>query len=46
MLDTLEADISDVASRIVWAWIVTLPAAGLMGAAFYGLARLVDRIVS
>jgi PiT family inorganic phosphate transporter len=32
-----------VASSIVWAWVITLPAAGLMGAAFYGLARLADR---
>ena len=29
-----------VASRIVWAWVVTLPAAGLMGAGFYWVARL------
>jgi PiT family inorganic phosphate transporter len=35
-----------VARGIVWAWIITLPAAGAMGAAFYGLARLVGRMVS
>ena len=34
----------NVASRIVWAWIITLPAAGLMGAGFYFLARLGDRL--
>jgi PiT family inorganic phosphate transporter len=32
-----------VAKSIVWAWVITLPAAGVMGAAFYGLARLADR---
>ena len=34
----------NVASSIVWAWVITLPLAGLMGAAFYGLARLADRM--
>jgi len=29
----------------LWAWIITLPAAGAMGAAFYGLARLAARMV-
>jgi PiT family inorganic phosphate transporter len=33
-----------VAGNIVWAWIITLPAAGAMGAAFYALARLADRM--
>jgi len=33
----------NVASSIVWAWVVTLPASGLVAAAFYGLARLADR---
>jgi len=32
-----------VAKNIVWAWIVTIPMAGLTGALFYGLARLADR---
>ena len=32
-----------VASRIVWAWIITLPMSGLLAALFYGAARLVDR---
>lgn len=35
----------NVAGRIVWAWIITLPAAALMGAGFYFLARLGDRLV-
>jgi PiT family inorganic phosphate transporter len=30
-----------VAQRIVIAWVITMPAAGLVGAAFYGLATLV-----
>jgi PiT family inorganic phosphate transporter len=30
----------NVAGRIVIAWFVTLPAAGLVGAGCYGLARL------
>ena len=29
-----------VAGRIVWAWVITLPASGLIAAAFYGLGRL------
>ena len=29
----------NVATNIVWAWVITMPAAGLMGAAFYFLAR-------
>ncbi|HEY2356732.1 MAG TPA: anion permease [Phenylobacterium sp.] len=33
----------NIAGGIVWAWVVTMPAAGLIGAAFYGLARLADR---
>ncbi|MCR5877336.1 inorganic phosphate transporter [Phenylobacterium sp. J367] len=33
-----------VAGRIVWAWIITLPAAAIMGAVFYFLARLGDRL--
>lgn len=33
----------NVASGIVWAWVVTMPAAGLIAAGFYFLARLVDR---
>jgi inorganic phosphate transporter, PiT family len=33
-----------VARSIVWAWVITLPMAGLMGALFYGLARLADRM--
>jgi inorganic phosphate transporter, PiT family len=33
----------NIASRIVWAWVITLPASGLIAAAFYGLARLADR---
>ncbi len=30
----------NVASSIVWAWVITLPAAGLVAAAFYGAGRL------
>ena len=33
----------NIAGRIVWAWVITLPAAGLMGALFYWIARLCDR---
>jgi PiT family inorganic phosphate transporter len=33
----------NIASSIVWAWVITMPVAGLLGAAFYGLARLADR---
>ncbi len=29
-----------VARQILWAWVITLPAAGVMGAIFYGLASL------
>jgi inorganic phosphate transporter, PiT family len=32
-----------VATRIVWAWVVTLPASGAIAALFYGAARLADR---
>jgi PiT family inorganic phosphate transporter len=34
----------NIASNIVWAWVITMPVAGLLGAAFYELARLADRI--
>jgi PiT family inorganic phosphate transporter len=33
----------NIAGNIVWAWVVTMPLAGLLGAGFYGLARLADR---
>jgi len=33
----------NIAGRIVWAWVITLPASGLIAAGFYGLARLADR---
>ncbi|HEX2561226.1 inorganic phosphate transporter [Phenylobacterium sp.] len=33
----------NVAGSIVWAWVFTMPMAGLMGAFFYGLARFADR---
>jgi inorganic phosphate transporter, PiT family len=33
----------NVASRIVWAWVITLPMSGLVAAGFYWLARLADR---
>lgn len=33
----------NVASSIVWAWVITLPASGLIAAGFYFLARLADR---
>ena len=33
----------NIASRIVVAWVVTLPAAGLIGAAFYEIAALLSR---
>jgi PiT family inorganic phosphate transporter len=29
-----------LARSIVWAWVITLPAAALMGALFYGLSQL------
>ena len=32
-----------VARGIVWAWVITLPAAGLMGSLFFWAARLADR---
>lgn len=32
----------NVAANIVWAWVITLPASGLVAAAFYGLAHLVN----
>jgi PiT family inorganic phosphate transporter len=34
----------NVATSIVWAWVVTMPMAGLVGAGFYLLARFADRI--
>ena len=34
----------NVASGIVWAWVITMPIAGLLGAGFYWLARLADRM--
>jgi PiT family inorganic phosphate transporter len=34
----------NIAGNIVWAWVITLPVAGVMGALFYGLARLADRL--
>jgi PiT family inorganic phosphate transporter len=36
----------NVASGIVWAWVITMPVAGLLGAGFYWLARLADRAFS
>jgi PiT family inorganic phosphate transporter len=33
-----------VAGQIVWAWLLTIPAAGLMSAAVYGLILLIQRI--
>ncbi len=33
----------NIAGGIVWAWVITMPAAGLMGAGFFWLARLADR---
>jgi PiT family inorganic phosphate transporter len=30
----------NVAKNILWAWVITMPMAGLMGALFYGLAKL------
>jgi PiT family inorganic phosphate transporter len=32
----------NVAQQIVIAWVITMPAAGVMGAAFFGLAQLVS----
>ena len=34
----------NIAGNIVWAWVITMPVAGLLGAGFYELARLADRI--
>ena len=34
----------NVASGIVWAWIITIPFSGLLAAGFYALARLADRM--
>jgi PiT family inorganic phosphate transporter len=34
----------NLATGIVWAWVITMPITGLMGALFYGLARLADRM--
>ena len=34
----------NLATGIVWAWVITVPIAGLTGALFYGLARLADRL--
>ena len=31
-----------VAKNIVWAWIITMPATAVLGALFFGLARLLD----
>jgi inorganic phosphate transporter, PiT family len=33
----------NVASSIVWAWVITLPMSGLVAAGFYAAARLMDR---
>ncbi len=33
----------NVAGRIVWAWVITLPMSGLVAAGFYAAARLLDR---
>jgi len=35
-----------VAGRIVWAWVLTIPAAGLIAALSYGAVLLVERIVA
>ncbi|MBS0297965.1 MAG: inorganic phosphate transporter [Proteobacteria bacterium] len=32
----------NVATNIVWAWVITLPAAAIMGALFFWIARLAD----
>jgi PiT family inorganic phosphate transporter len=34
----------NLATGIVWAWVITLPISALMGALFYGLARFADRL--
>jgi phosphate/sulfate permease len=33
-----------VATGIVWAWVITMPFAGLLAAGFYLLARFADRM--
>jgi len=33
----------NLATGIVWAWVITVPVAAAMGALFYGLARMADR---
>jgi len=33
----------NVAGGIVWAWVITMPATALLGAALFWLARLADR---
>jgi PiT family inorganic phosphate transporter len=33
----------NVAGRIVWAWVITMPASALLAAGFYFLARIADR---
>jgi PiT family inorganic phosphate transporter len=35
----------NLATGIVWAWVITLPITAVMGALFYGLARLADRLM-
>lgn len=35
----------NLATGIVWAWVITLPISAAMGALFYGLARAADRLV-
>jgi len=35
----------NLATGIVWAWVITLPISAAMGAFFYGLARLADRLM-
>jgi PiT family inorganic phosphate transporter len=32
----------NIATSIVWAWLITMPMAGLVGAGFYWLARFAD----
>jgi PiT family inorganic phosphate transporter len=34
----------NLATGIVWAWVITMPATAVMGALFYGLARFADRL--
>lgn len=36
----------NIAGSIVWAWVITMPVAGLLGAGFYFLARFADRALS